>query len=445
MKNGNAKLNDLLYTIDHRFTIPDRVAAFLLAMCPLLQHYRGPVYNAALSVMVLLVPYFLIRMTPKLQSFRLSSLYLVSVLVLYMIYRVIDHGTSITEFGQSGVLIVYFIAVALGAIDVKFFCRVAVIVSLVASILLIVQYIGFYCFDHHIQLVPVSLLLPSADQWVLGAKTGLAGITGKKNDFYRPSAFFLEPSHVYIYMFPHLLISLFSGKGKKALLASAIISVGLILCTSGMGIAVVLGAWGLFLVLYNEKDHSYSVKNVIRLRNIIMLILLVIAFLLAVKYVRPVRRTVLRLFTTGTGATAITARISRALRGLEDLTPLQWIIGVEDTTHGISYNMPGLIAAIYRYGVIGMIMSLSLYARSIYDLKLPYALVGMIIVVTSFFSAHTHSTVGMLYFTLILMCGYLTQRRECGIFSKCRRSKRKDQLKEKEASETEETLGSVEL
>ena len=390
----------------------DPIVAALLALIPILQHYRAPLYNAALTLLVVLVPYLLLRTLPKLQEYRKSDLAVVAVMIVYLIYRIVDHGTTITELGQSGVLIIYMAAVAFFCIDVKTFCKVGLLVSLLASMLLLVQYVFFYIFGFHLQLVPTSLLLPSADQWILGAQTGLAGITGKINDFYRPSAFFLEPSHVYIYMFPHLLIQLFGGKCKWSLYAALIITMGLVLCTSGMGIAFALGAWGLFFLLRDEKDGTFAIKNIGNKRNLIMLGILVAAFALSVVFVPTVRRTVSRIFTSKTGITAIAGRISKAFKGLMKLTFVQWIVGVEDTTHKISYNMPGLVAAVYRHGLVGMIMSISIYIKGFCKLKIAFILVAAVVLVTSIFSAHTHSTVGMLYYTLIMMYGFQTQRRE---------------------------------
>lgn len=412
MSKGLRPFQNLVNVVEKRKTIPDMIVAILLAMCPLLQHYRGFVYNAALTVMVLLIPYLLLRAVPKLKELSASNLSVVLLMVIYMVYRVIDHGTSITELGQSGVLIIYFITMALGCIDVKSFCRTGVIISVLAAVVLTVQYVCFYIFRLHFQIVPTALLLPSANQWILGAQTGLAGITEKINDLYRPSAFFLEPSHVYIYMFPHLFILLFGSKEKWAKYAAIALTWGLVLCTSGMGIAAAAGAWVLYFALYNEKTGTFSLKSIIRKRNLIAIVVLLVLLVAAVMYIPTVQRTVSRIFKTGTGVTAISGRVSKALKGMESLTPLQWIIGVEDTTHGISYNMPGLIAAIYRHGLIGMVLSVSIYVQSIYKLKLPFALTGVVILVTSLFSAHTHSTIGMLYYSLILMWGFQEFRRK---------------------------------
>ena len=413
MKQGSAYLaQEKIHVMPSQILLMlDKVCAVLLALCPILQHYVGPVYNAALTVLVVLVPYLLVRMLPRLWPFKLSSISLGIATIVYYIYRVVDHGTSVTEIGQSGVFIIYMAAMVLGCIDTRTMVKTAAGISIAASVCLMVQYVGFYVFDYHIQMVPTSLFLPMAEQWKLGAQTGLAGVTGRISSFYRPSAFFLEPSHVFQYMFPYLVLMLFCGKlnGKKWVPA-LIITMGLVLCTSAMGIAAAAGVWGLFLLLQG-KDGSFSLKNVFRLRNILLEMALLVVLGLAIAYVPSVRRTVTRIFTTKTGVTAISGRVSQAVALLPGMTLVQWVIGVMDTTHSITFNIPGFIAAIYRHGLIGLVLSYEFYVKSLFRLKLPYALISFIIIGLSFFSAHTHSTIGMLYYFLVLMNGFTTAQR----------------------------------
>lgn len=393
----------------------DRIAATLIAFCPVLQHYKAPVFNAALTVMVLLIPYLLLRMTSRLKDFKLAELRPVWALIAYMVFRVVDHGTSVTELGQSAVLVIFFAAAALGCINIKWMCRAGLYIACAASAVILIQYVGFYVFGYHIQVIPVSLLLDSADQWVLGAQTGLVGVTGviRTNGFYRTSSIFLEPSHLYIYMFPHLLVVLFGKKhNRKELLLAILISLGMVLSTSGMGIAVVCAAWAMYFALFNEQTQKFTMKNVLRRHTKIVLICAAVAFALVMIFITPIRRSVVRIFFNPGKKTAIGGRVASALAGLSALNVKQWILGVSDTIHGVSHNMPGMIAAIYRYGLIGMVLSMEFYVKSIWKLKMPFWVVAGVIVVTSFFSAHTHSTVGMMYYVLILMRGYQTRLRE---------------------------------
>lgn len=393
---------------DNYISVIDCVCAALLALCPLLQHYVGPLYNAGISALVLIAVYLIARMFQALPSIKPTSFNFVLIMVVYQTYRIVNHGTTLTEFGQSGVFIIFMLALALGKINIAFMLKVGRLICLAASACLILQYVCFYIFGFHLQLVPTSLLIPAAEQWILGAMTGLAGVTGRIGNFYRPSAFFLEPAHVYLYMFPYLILLLFDEKlDKKAVWMALLISCGIFLSTSGMGIGAVMGIWALFLVSRNEKDGTFSLKNIFRKRNLIIIGIMAVVFILAVIYVPFVGRAVRRVFVPGkTGSTAITGRISEALGMVSTMTPLQWLFGVADNTHGIEFHIPGVLDVLYRHGVIGFVLSYELYVKCICKLSFPYKFIGVVVLITSLFSAHTHSTIGMLIFLLILMSGF---------------------------------------
>jgi hypothetical protein len=300
----------------------------------------------------------------------------------------------------------------MGTIDLKFLVKTATYVSMAAAVCLVAQYVGFYIFGTHLQMVPTGLLDPSAKQWILLAQTGQANIHGVMTESYRPSAFFLEPSHLYLYTFPHLCLTLFSGDfSKKNITAVLLISLALLLSTSGMGIAALGGLWVLFFALRNEKDGSFHVKNLLRRRNLIALGIAMLALVVVTLTVPFVQRIVFRIFTTGQdSSTAIGGRVNKALELLEKMSMRQWINGVSDFTHGIKFNIPGVISVLYRHGLIGLVLAYEFYTKSLWKLKFPYALVAALVLVTSCFSAHTHSTIGMLYFMFILLAGYLEQR-----------------------------------
>ena len=390
------------------FTIADQICAVLLALCPLLQHYVAPLYNAGITVMIVLAVYLMGRILMEAHTIKWRSLLFVALMVVYQVFRVINHGTSVAEFGQSGVFIVFVVAIALGKINLDTMLKACRAVCLLASGYLILQYVFYYLFKIHLQMAPTDLLIKSADQWVLVAQTGLAGVTGRVGNLYRPSAFFLEPSHMYIYAFPHLILLLFKEKiTKKVLVMAGLISLGLVLTTSGMGIAAAVGVWGLFLIFRDERDGTFSFKNILRKRNLIAMGLLIVGFIGAVVCVPFVRSAVLRVFVPGaTGSTAITGRVSGAWSYIAPMTFWQWIWGVADNTNGITTNFPGLLDALYRHGLIGVVLSYELYVKCMTKLPLAYKLMGAVILITSLFSGHTHSLVGMMYFLLVLMSGF---------------------------------------
>lgn len=401
-------INNSLSFLEKKRSICDMVIAIILALCPLLQHYKGIIHSAAITALVAIAGYLILRMIKDIPTIRFSNIGFILPIVIYQLYRIVNHGTSVTELGQGLVLIVFMFALVLGKIHTETVIKVGRIISIVASVCLIAQYISFYIFGVHLQMVVTSLLIPSADQWILGAQTGLASVTGRIGNLYRPSAFFLEPAHVYLYMIPQLILLLFKEKiNKKSLIMAGLISLGIVLTTSGMGIAAVFGTWVFFLAFYNEKEEKFSLKNILRKRNLIAIAIIVILFVLAFIYVPFVQQAVKRIFVTNRfGKTAITGRIAKALGLVGTMAPLQWFFGVADNTHGLNTHMPGLIDVLYRHGLIGLLLSYELYIKCIFKLKIPYKFLGAVILVTSIFSAHTHSTIGMLFFLIFLFNGF---------------------------------------
>ena len=400
-------IRKMMTFIKEHSVVPDRICAVGLALVPILQHYIGLIDNAGTTVLIILAPYLFIRVLSRLNSIKSSHFKLIIILSLFFVYKVIDHGTSFIEVSQAILVIGYLVAVALGCIDLNFFTKAAGCIAAVAGICLIVQYFCFYILGFHLQLVPVSLLLEESEPWVLGAQTGLVGVTGSLNSVYRPSAFFLEPSHLFMYSFPVLFINLFVCKGTKLNKIVAIsVTAGMILCTSGMGIITAISAWVLFLVLWNEKDHSLKLVNIIRKRNLLTLGSMFAVLVLAVIFIPFFRESIIRIFYNPGGSNAISGRTHMAIRELKQMNVLQWIFGVSDSTALLGFNMPGFMATLYKYGIVGIMLSYEFYVKGLFKLEISYFCVTVVILVASFFSAHTHGTFFMLYYVFILMEGY---------------------------------------
>ncbi len=391
-----------------------KICGVLLALCPILQHYRGIGFNAAVVLIIAVVPYLVIRIMGKLKDAKLSDFTPVLMLMILQIYTVINHGTSVVEMGEAGVYIIYLSAIALGCIDLGYFVRASSFIALAACAGIMLQYVCFYIFGFHLQMVPTDLLLKSAQQWILGAQTGLAGITGVIRETYRPSAFFLEPSHMYLYLFPHLALFMFGGKGKKESLYPAIfISVGLILTTSGMGIAATGALWILYFIMKDDKDGSFSLKNIFRPRVIKIFAVFIVIGLLMVAFIPFVRVSVVRIFVpiTEGGSTAIGGRLNKALEFLGTMPSEDYLFGVSDKIKGADFNIPGIIEIFYKHGIIGTVLSYSIYIMGLFKAKLPNGVICLGVLATSLFSAHTHATVGMLNFVLLIMSGYEPSKR----------------------------------
>ena len=225
---------------------------------------------------------------------------------------------------------------------------------------------------------------------------------------YRPSAFFLEPSHMFLYVFPILFVFLLSPnidnwRRKIAIL----LTVGLFLTTSGMGIGVSCFAWILYLGFNSGKLNNIKLKNVFRIKNLIMLITFCIVFIVLCFTVPFFRDSIVRIFVGESGGSnAIEGRTAQGFNLIANLTGVKLLIGVTSTTVGIQFNMAGFVATLYKFGIIGTFLSYAFYVKNAICQKVPYKWIAVVIVFVSFFSAHTHGIFYMLYYVIILMMGY---------------------------------------
>ena len=301
----------------------------------------------------------------------------------------------------------YLLCMCQDVIDTKLLKNAAVTIAAAAGVVLLVQYVCYYVLGFHLQIVPDACLLEESGRWVAGVQTGTISVTGEVSRFYRPCAFFLEPSHLFMYGFPGLFITLFaSPANRKTRIAALLISLGMVLCTSGMGIAVTVGAWGLYFALKDSDGDTFHLHNIFRKRNLIMSGALLGVCVLAVIFVPFVRNSVVRIFYNPGGSTAIDGRTERAMSALRHrMKGIQYVFGKADTIDALNFNMPGFMATVYKYGIIGVVLSYWVYVRGLFKLNMPYFWYSVILLVVSFFSAHTHGTFFMLFYVLLLKEG----------------------------------------
>lgn len=386
----------------------DGFFSFLIAFSLILQHYKGILGNAGISVLVLGLPYIVLGLLAKLQNEKISGEKIIFPLVLFSLYKAFIHEVNFMGIAQAIVIVIYYFAIAEGVINLRSVFKSASRIAQLASVLIIVQYVCHYVLGFHLKLVPVSLLLPESSQWIAGAETGQVGINGIRSELYRPSAFFLEPSHMFLYVFPILFVFLLSpnmDKWRKKI--AILLTVGLFLTTSGMGIGVSCFAWVLYLGFNSGKLNNIKLKNVFRIKNLIMLITFCVVFIVLCFTVPFFRDSIVRIFVGESGGSnAIEGRTAQGFNLIANLTGMKLLIGVTSTTAGIQFNMAGFVATLYKFGIIGTFLSYAFYVKNAICQKVPYKWIAAVIVFVSFFSAHTHGIFYMLYYVIILMMGY---------------------------------------
>ncbi len=400
-------------------SLADKLCAFLLALCPIIQFYKGIYQNAGFTVLILLFPYIAIKFIRVLNRDGIDKRCLTAILpmILFQAYKMVDHSINMNRILYGVFFIFLFLAVAVGCINVGYFIKYAVLIGTAAGVLLLIQYICYYILGFHLQLAPTSLFLKSSAGWIAGAQTGLYGIRGLKNDFYRPCAFFMEPSHLFLYCFPILCLMLFSqGQDRARLRYAGWITLAMFLSTSGMGVVCSVAVWIVYFALYRSKDNKRNVarwKNMLTVRNLSILIGVVLALVILYFTVPVFGKTVDRfLKETSTGGSSAVDGRNRLARGLiRSITGSARIFGVSETLD-VSFNMPGFYATFYKFGWIGVILSYWYYGQFVFRVRGSGFWISLIVLIVSFFSAHTHGTFYMMYFIIVQMNAMYMHGRE---------------------------------
>ena len=389
------------------YDLLDVVATVLLALLPLLQHYKSFFQDASTVLMPILFVYFGIRMLLAKEWHFVAML----PMLAFSAYELFNHGVGLTEFAREALLMGYCVVAASRVINLKMFSRIVVCVACVASALIILQYICYYVFGFHLQLVATGLLKARAQQWVLLAQTGRFSVSGKWMEFYRPSAFFLEPSHFTLYCFPALALVLLNKEHfRMKWVLSGLLSIGIIFTTSGMGIALVFGIWALYLLRHFMGDGTLvqKLKNLVKPRALLVYGILLALAVAAYVFVPVFRQSINRIFlaSSNTGKNAIEGRMGTGIKMISRLRGWEFWFGKASWGNVHNWNMAGFFYTFYTQGLLGALLSYAFYVRSIFKLKDARFWIAVILVGLSFVTLQTHAAFFMFFYVLILMEGY---------------------------------------
>ena len=229
----------------------DKLCALLLAISPILQHYIGLYENMGFTILIIAFFILSIRLIEnRNKKIAKNNLIAIVPLLLYNIYIAIDYFETVRII-YAIFMIWIFICVAMGCVNTSYFLKYATIVVSVAAILLIIQYISHYIFHYTLNLRPFHLLVDQNSIWIRHLNVDTTG------RLYRPAAFFLEPSHLFLYSFPILTILLLSpGMTKWRRNQAILITLAMLLSTSGFSIIISIGVWSLYFLFYKNNSNN---------------------------------------------------------------------------------------------------------------------------------------------------------------------------------------------
>ena len=287
----------------------------------------------------------------------------------------------------------------------------AVVIAILATIAVFVEYVFHYVLHRDLDLKFLEYLVRDDTIWDKNAEA-IEGLDVSAY-FFRPSGFFLEPSHFFLYSFPLIGVCLLSPeRNRKSMRAAILISIGLVLTTSGMGIASVIVLWLVYFIL---KNNEFNIKGAFTkffsARTILIGMVSIILLFVAYRFIPFFHSSIERIFTNDDHS-AIDGRVRLASSFAKTISGRAKYFGTPGITRGLDFNLSGFYATYFKWGIVGLVFTYWFYIQGIFKLKGAYFWISLIIVIISYYTAHTHGTFYMLYYILFLMSGYFERSME---------------------------------
>lgn len=322
-----------------------------IAVFPLLDTYVSPIPGISIGLLF----YFLAAFALALVGYRwrpimMPFVAIMGYIALSPIFMQLCPVESLFAYPASAVLLryakllvclcVYYLSGVWRSICVSKLMSTVRVVAIAASVFLLVQrvaYLGGVVIPNPLSAFSVSDLYYT-DVYTMGAGSSL----------FRPSAFFLEPSHAAYYILPYIMWVLFDDSLEHghdmplALLAS----IGVLATGSGMGFILIFGIWVLFGVTKARHQVLYI--------GILIAVAIGFAALLQTEFFQMV---VSRFADADfVGGNAIEARLGLGMEYFYNKPVISQLFGsgYGNTTTDTYYN--GLTFILNSLGIVGLLV-----------------------------------------------------------------------------------------
>lgn len=347
--------------------------AALLAITPFLKYYRISFIdlNLALAIFLIISIYgFIVKIGNRnfftvVEHNIFSPIFITMMVYMFaqtMIIAVLDSTNQKIDFigiVAFWILLWNFIILAGDHGIQSAFKRTIVVISLLMSGVVITQTILYY-FGNVIIGDGRFFLIPMRQFMEKSVVNYLTIGDMKHLGLFRPSSFFLEPAHHCQYCILGLCCTLFDRKAINR--KSIIISVGIILTTSGMGIIAMVVLWTLRFLLGLKK---ITYRKFLAIGG--LLLIAILGFIYLYNAGGAFTATIDRLMGR-TEYNPFEGRLGTILH-VYNLTGIdRWIgVGFENLPTYGEFNTPvymtSLVETMYCQGIIGIVLLIILYIK----------------------------------------------------------------------------------
>lgn len=325
-----------------------------IPLIPVFSIYASPIggVDFATFCMILFTPFVMLsflrhyKPVPILFSIFMIYLGLVTGISLFTATIYSSPDLIILRTGKFIFLVtIGFLGIRNGLFNYHVAVKALKVISIIASLILIMQYLLYRIIGTSFAFIISSLTVVDTNRSV--------SMYQNVGSMFRPSSIFLEPSYYFQYVVLTLTLLLFSRdqvKKRGHIFMAIIITVAVLLSTSGMGLVLVTFLWALKYLLY--VIDSKSNKHIILTIVFLLLTIIVVPLLMKTEIVS---QTAHRINTTDVGANALNARtVSYQLLSEFDLTNLVFGVGYGNILPEMFFS--SLAYTIWTSGLIGAVL-----------------------------------------------------------------------------------------
>lgn len=376
--------------------------SILIGIAPLLGTYRSPIEIIDMATLLFLGCYVLLLLREKCyvnnSSFNLIFLYILIItpfsIMLQNFYKSLYSVPFITVFLRYGKFVVllggYLILTKNQDFDIKLCIKAIRCVVYISFIFIIAQ--------RALYLAGRILYNP----FIKYASSDLYNGYSMVSTLFRPSAFFLEPSHMALYCVVFLCYTLFS-EGNKTKKQDTIITITSIICTgSGMGVLSVAA----LMIYWSICDEKLSLKKISEI-----IILVAVAFQL---YQTEFMQAVLaRVFTDNVmgGGNAVVGRIGKGYIIWGQLPLIYKLIGNGFGNIAPNLYFNGITYMLNTVGICGCFLFVILVIRT-YKASQKWSRILLLLYCALLFGSQLFTASSLMFYFSLTQCFFPSRRTE---------------------------------
>ena len=312
---------------------------YILALLPIIMVYNTPAINMSLGTVLLLLflLYSFLHVTKRISLLNKSYAGFITVLYIYFVIRSQgDVRTILLYFAAC----VHLLGFSVGSVDANRLRSAVEKIAVISAFCVFIQVITHYLLGRTVSFTILSAL--QRDYKIIYYEQV------SRFSLYRPSGPFLEPAMLSEYCIFALISCLFPAEGRINKTRAALITIGIVLTTSGIGIilSAFVYAWYFFI-----RRESFSK----RARNIIRGVVLAALAILILSRFSFFNAAMARVFSNFEGYNALEGRTWRWSQAINPMKGKLLWFGY-GATEDFAHYLTGIPDMVYRCGLVAVIL-----------------------------------------------------------------------------------------